>query len=271
MSSRSPQNPTLSVAILAVDGSFAQARLDRLVVEEPLEIRVAADDDVRTVSVTMRTPGSTPQEDAELALGFLFSEGLLRPGANVVFSRLERHFYTTSACGVCGKSSLQALATTPAEPLRPAAAEPELRIDPQVLHRLPSALRAAQASFSATGGVHAAGLFDISGRLLLIKEDVGRHNAVDKLLGARFAAAAQAKDSLPLHGLILTVSGRASFELVQKARMACVPVFVAVGAPSSLALQLARESGMTLVGFARDGRCNVYSAQERLALLPAQL
>jgi FdhD protein len=304
---------TVSVRVFSVEGSYARAKSDDLVVEEPLEIRVCVATapapgalaaaagrppaaDAKTLSVTMRTPGAEPQEDVELALGFLFSEGLLRqpsdllsaahadsdpnvvvvtlaPGTPVAWDGLLRHVYTTSACGVCGKTALTALAAEPAEPLRPA--EPAARIEPPILHGLSTKLRAAQAAFNATGGLHAAGLFDGAGRLLLAREDVGRHNAVDKLLGARFlawsTAATTENRSLPLHGLILCVSGRASFELVQKARMACVPIFVAVGAPSSMALELARESGMTLVGFARDGRCNVYAAPERLALQPASV
>jgi len=286
---------TDAVAVYAVEGACARARADRLAVEEPLEIRTreACKTSARTLSLTMRTPSTNPHEDGDLALGFLFGEGLLRdpsevvaveqPQANAVVvvlregtalagrssAQLQRHFYVTSACGICGKSAPETLAATPAAPLQPA--QPEQRLNPLLLHGLPASLRAAQAAFSATGGLHAAGLFEIAdaaagpAHLRLAREDVGRHNAVDKLIGACFRAA---KQPLSLYNAILCVSGRASFELVQKARMAGVPIFVAVGAPSSLAVRLAREAGMTLVGFARDGRYNVYSAPERLALRP---
>lgn len=292
-SERAASMPITSVAAYAVEGTYAHARIEPIVVEAPLEIRVLVAGDAalqgaeRTISVTMRTPGVSPTEDQELALGFLFSEGVLcdpadiaeiahRPDAEgVILVRLrasaktaafrlglERHFYTTSACGVCGKTSLEALAITPATPLPAAAAWP--RLDPQIIHGLPQALRAAQRTFDKTGGLHAAGLFNRAGELLLYREDIGRHNAVDKLFGAALLnGRTQHPESM------LLVSGRASFELVQKARMAGVPILVAVGAPSSLAVELARESGMTLIGFARDGRYNIYSAPERLALLPA--
>lgn len=297
MAARPPQKPSAPLAIYSVTGAEARAQSDHVAVEEPLEIRLrarfdspdpAADGDLRTISLTMRTPGSSREEDAELALGFLFSEGLLRSAAEVASVEfpeaeseavvvslhpevrvawrslgLERHFFTTSACGVCGKSALAALAATPPEPLRPAAHGP--RLEPGVLHQLTGTLRAAQATFSTTGGLHAAGLFDAAGQLLLVREDIGRHNAVDKLLGAQLRRG-HSSSSLALHDQLLVVSGRASFELVQKARMACIPIFVAVSAPSSLAVELARDCGMTLVAFARDGRCNVYSTPERLAL-----
>jgi FdhD protein len=251
---------------------------DVLAVEEPLEIRLdatAADQPVRkTISVTMRTPG----HDAELAAGFLFTEGIVHdrsqiehigecgpPGnvvrvrlaldANVDLGRLERHFYTTSSCGVCGKTSIEALRTTSRYPLP--AGEPV--IDAELIHRLPRALRAAQAVFDSTGGLHASALFDAEGRLHCLREDVGRHNALDKVIGAELLAG-----RLPAHHKVLVVSGRASFELVQKAVMAGIPILVAVGAPSSLAVQLATCTGMTLVGFARDGRFNVYAGNERV-------
>jgi FdhD protein len=251
---------------------------DVLAVEEPLEIRLdatAGDQLVsRTISVTMRTPG----HDAELAVGFLFTEGIVRDhseieyvgqdgaSANVVrarltrdadvdLSRLERHFYTTSSCGVCGKTSIEALRTTSRHPLRPG----EPVVDPQLIHGLPRALRAAQSVFDATGGLHASALFDLEGGLHSLREDVGRHNALDKVIGAELLAG-----RVPAYDRILVVSGRASFELVQKAVMAGIPILVAVGAPSSLAVQLATCTGMTLVGFARDGRFNIYSGNERV-------
>jgi FdhD protein len=251
---------------------------DLLAVEEPLEIRLdrtAGDQLVhKTVSVTMRTPG----HDAELAVGFLYTEGIVQhrsqiedvaecgPAANVVrvllaadadvdLARLDRHFYTTSSCGVCGKTSIDALRTVSRYPLIPC--EPVL--DAELIHRLPSALRAAQEVFDITGGLHAAALFDTSGRLHSLREDVGRHNALDKVIGAELLA-----ERLPAHDRLLVVSGRASFELVQKAVMAGIPILVAVGAPSSLAVQLATCTGMTLIGFARDGRFNVYAGGERV-------
>lgn len=281
---------THALSLFAVEGDAAQARADEVAVEEPLELRLReAGGSERTLSITMRTP-TGPDGDRELAVGYLFGEGVLRrpddvvsvesrepnvvvvtvaQGLSIDLRGLERSVYTTSACGICGKSAIEALAATPAEPLRPTDAA--ARIDPQLLHRLPDALRAAQAAFSTTGGLHAAGLFSTRGDATLLdcREDIGRHNAVDKLIGARLLAERGQGKTLTLHDTILCVSGRASFELVQKARMACVPIFVAVGAPSSLAVTLCRESGMTLVGFTRNGRYNVYAAPERLALRPA--
>ncbi|MFN2567649.1 MAG: formate dehydrogenase accessory sulfurtransferase FdhD [Gemmatimonadaceae bacterium] len=251
---------------------------DLLAVEEPLEIRVDADiagERVRkTISVTMRTPG----HDVELAAGFLFTEGIIRDraeiehigqcgaagnvarvrlssGTGVDLARLERHFYTTSSCGVCGKTSIEALETTSRYALPTGAPI----IEAELVHRLPDALRAAQAIFDRTGGLHASALFDAAGRLHCLREDVGRHNALDKVIGAELLVG-----RLPAHERILVVSGRASFELVQKAVMAGIPILVAVGAPSSLAVEVAVRTGMTLVGFARDGRFNIYAGKERV-------
>jgi len=234
---------------------------DDLAVEEPLEIRVNG----RPVAVTMRTPG----HDEELALGFLASEGF-RPlsarlpedlAANTVeveaegadFDRLERHFYTSSSCGVCGKGALEAVAVE-APPVRS-----ELMLPHALVAGLPDLLRAEQPTFAATGGLHATGLFDDQGNLLCVREDVGRHNAMDKVIGWAHLAG-----KLPLAGEILCVSGRLSFELVQKAAVAGCPVLVAVGAPSTLAVELARDRGITLCGFVRDGRVNVYSEPWRI-------
>lgn len=256
---------------------------DLVAVEEPLEIRLQFESDGilerRTVSVTMRTPGN----DAELAAGFLFTEGIihhaaqiaeikhcgaaqpvdetnvirlrLAAGSNVDLARLARHFYTTSSCGVCGKTSIDALRATTRFALR----RGEPRIDAALVHRLPELQREAQAAFACTGGLHASALFSSEGELLALREDVGRHNALDKVIGAELLAG-----RLPASDRILLVSGRASFELVQKAMMAGIPVLAAVGAPSSLAVELANEVGMTLLGFVRDGRFNVYAGAERI-------
>lgn len=259
---------TLETDIWSFSGTSAEPRSDRIVVEEPLEIRIGG----RAVSITMRTPG----DDLELAVGFLFSEGILRsasdlvrvesveenavdielaPGTNAAaLARLERHFTTTSSCGVCGKTSLDAL-----RPERAGSRPDPTKIAASTLRGLPSKLLAAQQAFAGTGGLHAAALFDGAGDLELVREDVGRHNAVDKLVGAELLAGHAA-----LAGRILFLSGRAGFELVQKAYMAHVPAVAAIGAPSSLAIDLAREAGILLAGFVREDRFNVYSGRERL-------
>lgn len=255
---------------------------DVLAVEEPLEIRlgVPGQGKHKAISVTMRTPG----HDFELAAGFLFTEGILKassqiakihhcgipaksknvrntvvvelaPDVKVDFQRLKRNFYTTSSCGVCGKSSIDALyahAKKIDDPFYP-------RYSAELIHRLPELSRSAQQIFDRTGGLHASTLFDSSGEIEIIREDVGRHNALDKLIGAKFL---EGEKYLP--DKILLVSGRASFELVQKALMAGIRILAAVGAPSSLAVELAREYGVTLIGFARDNRFNVYSGLERI-------
>ncbi|MGK5497167.1 formate dehydrogenase accessory sulfurtransferase FdhD [Streptomyces sp. URMC 125] len=275
------------------DGAVSE-RPDTLVAEEPLEIRL----DGRPLAVTMRTPG----DDFALAAGFLVSEGVLgRPEelANIVYCAgateqadgtvrnsynvvdvrlapgvpvpditLERNVYTTSSCGLCGKASLDAVRTTARWPVGdgggPGGRGP-LRIDPAVLAALPDRLRAAQKVFDRTGGLHAAALFSPEGELLDLREDVGRHNAVDKLVGR-----ALTEGRLPLSRSVLLVSGRASFELAQKAVMAGVPVLAAVSAPSSLAVDLAAETGLTLVGFLRGTSMNIYSGEHRLALAGAR-
>ena len=234
---------------------------DSVAVEEPLEIRIGG----RPVAVTMRTPG----HDEELALGFCLSEGL-EPraaalpddlAANAVEvdapgfdpGRLQRSFYTSSSCGVCGKGALEAVAVDAPR------VEGPLHVDAALLTDLPDRLRAAQPAFASTGGLHATGLFDPAGQLLCVREDVGRHNAMDKVLGWAFG-----RGLLPLERSVLCVSGRLSFELVQKAAVAGCPVLVAVGAPSSLAVELAHDRGITLCGFVRDGGHNVYSEPWRL-------
>lgn len=234
--------------------------LDRVAIEEPLEIRVRGE----ALAVTMRTPG----HDEELALGFLYGEGLLAAPApagpppdlqaNIVevdaelsFDPGRRRFYTTSSCGVCGKGALEEVA------VHAAPAEPGPVMPRGLLADLPERLR--QPAFEATGGLHATGLFGADGGLVLVREDVGRHNAMDKVVGR-----ALLDGRLPLHGHVLCVSGRLSFELVQKAAVAGAPILVGVGAPTSLAVALARDQGMTLCGFARAGKLNVYAGPERV-------
>ena len=277
---------TRSIAVQKIRDSAVQAMEDLVAVEEPLEIRLAwgrgAERQQQSLAITMRTPG----EDGDLALGFLYTEGLvtrkeeivslkfpaqllsgaaqenviqveLAPGTFLDLQKLSRHFYTSSSCGVCGKASLELVQQTIHFGLRKEAPKVAL----EVLYALPSRLRIAQSLFDRTGGIHAAALFDEEGTLLLLREDVGRHNALDKLIGAAFR-----EGRLPLSDSVLLVSGRASFELVQKALLAGIPVMAAVGAPSSLAVAVAEEYGMTLVGFLRSGSCNLYCGQERLLL-----
>ncbi|KAA6213000.1 formate dehydrogenase accessory sulfurtransferase FdhD [Streptomyces albofaciens JCM 4342] len=268
--------------VIRVRDGAVSTRPDTLVGEEPLEIRLGG----RPLAITMRTPG----DDFALAAGFLVSEGVLggagelanivycagatedgsntynvvdvqlAPGVPVPDITLERNVYTTSSCGLCGKASLDAVRTSARWPLDPPADAPA-RIAPATLSALPGRLRAAQRVFDRTGGLHAAALFDADGTLLDVREDVGRHNAVDKVVGR-----ALQDGRLPLRDTILMVSGRASFELVQKAVMAGIPTLAAVSAPSSLAVDLAVESGLTLVGFLRGASMNVYAGDERLAL-----
>lgn len=278
--SNQPSVETTQVLRITAEGS--EPADDVLVVEEPLEIRlgVMAGDQrlYHSVSVTMRTPGA----DEELGTGFLFTEGIvsayseiasvehwgplsdgrhrniikvdLRDGISPDLKRLERHFYTTSSCGVCGKASIDAVRVASCR-LKMGAG---LRVAAHVIHGLPRKLRERQETFAATGGLHATGLFDASGELRAVREDVGRHNAMDKLIGSQLAA------GQPMNDKVVLVSGRASFELVQKAAVAGVPILAAVGAPSSLAVELASEFGMTLLGFVRDHRFNVYCGPERI-------
>ncbi|MFH7596198.1 formate dehydrogenase accessory sulfurtransferase FdhD [Streptomyces racemochromogenes] len=268
--------------VVRVRGGAAGVRPDTLVTEEPLEIRLNG----KPLAITMRTPG----DDFALAAGFLVSEGVLArasdvravtycegaaedgsntynvvnvqlaSGVPVPDITLERNVYTTSSCGLCGKASLDAVRTATRFP--GLAADP-VRVRAGLLSELPDRLRAAQKVFDRTGGLHAAGLFSAEGELLDLREDVGRHNAVDKIVGRALQAG-----RLPLAGAVLLVSGRASFELAQKAVMAGIPVLAAVSAPSSLAVDLAADAGLTLVGFLRGPDMNIYAGEERI-LLPA--
>lgn len=269
-----PAITTVSIASVTSDGAVSD--VDELSVEEPLEIVVKGMCDgrltERSLAVTMRTPGADP----ELAAGFMLTEGIIRCGADirdiqsaatntllvtldpavdVDFDRFERHSFVSSSCGVCGKRSIAAVFALRPNRLRPGRP----RIRSEIVHELAGAQRKAQSTFERTGGLHAAALFDASGDLLSLHEDVGRHNAVDKLIGATLLAG-----EAPFDDKLLFLSGRASFELIQKAAIAGLPVVAAVGAPSSLAVALAREARMTLLGFVRDGRFNVYSDAGRL-------
>jgi FdhD protein len=253
-----PPHATARVEVQRIPGG---ADVDRVVVEEPLELRANGE----AIAVTMRTPG----HDEELALGFFYSEGITPVRARVPsdlrantvevdvsdadLGGVKRNFYTSSSCGVCGKGALEAVA------VEAPRIESAVRISAELVAALPDRLRAAQAAFAATGGLHATGLFTPEGELECLREDVGRHNAMDKVIGWAFG-----ERRLPFGDSILCVSGRLSFELVQKAAVAGCPVLVAVGAPSSLAVELARDRGITLCGFVRDGRVNVYSYPERV-------
>ena len=262
------------------DGDSTRRRPDTLATEEPMEIRLVTGNDTQTVAVTMRTPGA----DFELAAGFLYGEGIvasrddiqrisycvdpevdaeqqynivnveLRPGTTYDIRSLERHFYTTSACGVCGKASLEQLELRGC-PIVPPGPE----ISTETVYSLPDKLRKAQGLFEATGGLHAAALFDAEGNLLALREDVGRHNATDKLVGW-----ALLEGKLPLNECLVMVSGRSSFEILQKCLTAGVPIVCAISAPSSLAVDVAKEFGMTLVGFLRGEKFNVYAGAERI-------
>ncbi len=281
-----PGNNTRSFKVRKVFDGQTSRRDDILAVEEPLEIRLRfkrADVWVeRSISITMRTPG----HDFELAVGFLFSEGILhdcgeieeiddqgqrrdpQQDCNIVRvpvrsnfwfdpERLQRHFYTTSSCGVCGKSSLEALSVMNCSKL----SEDRLIIGEEVILKLGEQLRKSQSVFEQTGGLHAAGLFNTEGDLVSLREDVGRHNAIDKLIGEQLLA-----NRVPLSEHLMMVSGRTSFEIVQKAIMAGIPVVAAVSAPSSLAVELAAEFGMTLLGFVRGSRFNIYTEAQRIQL-----
>lgn len=266
-----------AINVAKMRGRLRESLTDRVAIEEPLEIRLGFDAGgerhTRSLSVTMRTPG----DDEDLATGFLFTEGILRSQHDIAFvkpcdgdntvrveledgvavdlDRLQRHFYTTSSCGVCGKASLDALHINGVEPIH--AVDTTFAHD--VITALPGRLRAAQDTFDKTGGLHAAAAFDTSGELIVVREDVGRHNAVDKVVGALLR-----KSRLPAADVGLMVSGRASFELLQKALVAGIPLLAAISAPSSLAVELAREFNVSLVGFLRGDAYNVYAGEERI-------
>ena len=256
---------------------------DLLAVEEPLEIRLVyglnQERKTKSISITMRTPGN----DFELAEGFLYTEGIIKNHTDILnisyfnsllnpenivivelkeyveldLLKLQRHFYTTSSCGVCGKASIDAVKTTGDN--HKTTSNETIKVSKELIYSLPDILRKNQNVFESTGGLHASALFDLEGKLLITREDVGRHNALDKLIGV-----ALTQNLLPLDKYILLLSGRASFELIQKAAMANIKIVAAVGAPSSLAVQMANEFGITLIGFLRDNRFNIYRGEERI-------
>jgi len=269
--------------VVKFKGAASVTTEDIIPVEEPLEIQLEygpfSNRIIRSLAVTMRTPG----HDEELAVGFLFSEGIIQveyvlavvhesticteQKQNIIIVKLddsstpvlqhaERNFYTTSSCGVCGKSSIAAIRTVS---IFTNSVEPYPMVNKEILYELPGRLRQEQNNFSATGGIHAAGLFSAAGELLLLREDVGRHNALDKVIGRAFTA-----EIMPLEQHILVLSGRASFELIQKAAMAGVRIIAAMGAPSSLAVELALEFNITLIGFLSNKRFNIYTSGYRI-------
>jgi FdhD protein len=273
-----PTKSKTKATVWVVENGKVRSRLDYLTTEEPLEIRLAPFQ--KTIAITMRTPGA----DFELAAGFLYAEGVisckediqrigycvdelvdgeqrynivnveLRHGLIPELQPLERHFYTNSACGVCGKASLEALHLRGCSVI-----SSDLTVTPEIIYSLPDKLRAAQGIFSATGGLHAAATFNAQGQLLNLCEDIGRHNALDKLIGSAFLS-----DELPLNNHIVLVSGRSSFEILQKSTIAGVPIVCSVSAPSTLAVSVAKEFGITLIGFLRKERFNIYSGMQRI-------
>ncbi len=275
------QHGISGVTVSRIDGETQSSQQDIVAVEEPLEIRIGYGSDTRdqkSIAVTMRTPG----HDFELALGFLFSEGIIDhlsdvenvhycedvgkqdEKENVVrvelarhiipdFEKLERNFYMTSSCGVCGKSSIEAIEVS-CEKINESSIT-----DRQVIFGLIDEMEKKQHLFGATGGIHASGLFNLKGNLMLVREDIGRHNALDKIIGARFL-----KKDIPIISSLLVLSGRAGFELVQKSIRAQIPILVSVGAPSSLSVELAQEFNLTLIGFLKGKKLNIYSGKERI-------
>lgn len=273
-------NRTADITIYRVSSGAATQTTDKVAAEDPLEIQLeystATGRMQKQIAVTMRTPG----HDAELAAGFLFTEGIIKDADSIreikqahgdeqivqvvlkqnvlpALGNAARNFYTTSSCGICGKASIDAISTVSDF----AGLKDEVMVDAAVLYRMPGKIKAQQKVFEDTGGIHAAALFDVAGNVLMLREDVGRHNALDKIIGA-----AVMKKKLPLNNHLLFLSGRASFELVQKAVMAGIKVIAAVGAPSSLAVELAVENDITLIGFLRDDRFNIYAGKNRIQL-----
>ena len=280
------ENSLQSIEIEKIKDNEKFSFEDVLAVEEPLEIRIRFGNEkhrqTKNISVTMRTPGN----DEDLAIGFLFTEGILQKSSQILqtehakmlcatssentitvetahdfvpnLQQADRNFYTTSSCGVCGKGSIESIKTvSPFQDLR----REKWEIETQTIFQLPNKLRISQENFSSTGGIHASGLFTKKGDLITLREDVGRHNALDKLIGFAFQ-----NDLLPLSEHVLLLSGRASFELIQKAAMAGIQVVAAIGAPSSLAVQLAREFDITLIGFLKENRMNVYHQSKNISL-----
>ncbi len=258
-------------------GAVVTSKQDILAVEEPLEISVSADGEKSQLSVTMRTPGN----DGELAVGFLFTEGLifsarnldnppyqssgdnqitvqLKPGFEHDLQKVKRNFYTTSSCGVCGKESIEAIMQVCRIPEQ----KINTKINIQHIFSFPDKLRTAQETFNSTGGIHASALFDFEGKMISLREDVGRHNALDKLIGAELLKSED--ENFFLQDRILLLSGRASFELIQKAAMAGIPVVCAIGAPSTLAVETAEKFGITLIGFLKNGNANIYCGADRV-------
>ena len=271
-------NQVEHISIQRISDGILTAMNDQVAVEEPLEIQLDYSTSTgfmqKNIAVTMRTPGN----DEELAAGFLFSEGViqnngsikeirsfstdenrilisLRENVKPILQNVERNFYSTSSCGICGKASIDAIRLTSVFKEE----NNSLSVNATVLHGLQDTLRKQQLIFESTGGIHASALFTLDGNFMMLREDVGRHNALDKIIGA-----ALLNDHLPLNNCILLLSGRASFELLQKASMAGIKIVVAVGAPSSLAVELAKETGITLIGFLRNDRFNIYAGNERV-------
>lgn len=275
-----PLTSKIKTKIWIVESDRLRSRSDYLATEEPLELRLVSP--AQTVAVTMRTPGA----DFDLAAGFLYTEGIInhredietinycldtnveqeqrynivnieiKEGLSPNLKSLERHFFTTSACGVCGKANIEALKVRGCSLI-----STDTKVPAEVIYNLPNKLRDSQGIFTATGGLHAAGLFDFQGELIKLREDVGRHNALDKLIGSTFLA-----NELPMSDRIIMVSGRSSFEILQKCIAAGVPIVCAVSAPSSLAVSLAQEFGVTLIGFLRGQKFNIYSGKQRIEL-----
>lgn len=272
-----------NIEIIKAKHNQVLTQLDLIVVEEPLEIRLGfglpSNRQQRSLSVTMRTPG----HDFELVLGFLFTEGIinsneqvesikycstvkpdefenvvrieLKSDVQIEYEKFQRHFYTSSSCGVCGKSSIDSVK------VKCTSIDSKLVIPSSIVYTLSRKIKNAQHVFEHTGGLHASALFDQNGELVILREDVGRHNALDKVIGAMLP-----KNTIPLSNYVLMVSGRTSFELVQKAAMAGIPIIAAVGAPSSLAVSLAKETGMTLLGFVREEKYNIYCGEQRIVI-----